>query len=128
MKVSELRQIIENIVTDEVKKTIISESEVGNKEVYHIKCEGVPLGTYQSQEDAENDMEKFKKWIPLSDFYDEGWMPHIQYFNNWMELKNTLNTISNDRLKEISNAMKNHNVIRQEKIKQLWNSTLKRIK
>lgn len=64
MKVSELRQIIENIVTDEVKKTIISESEVGNKEVYHIKCEGVPLGTYQSQEDAENDMEKFKKENP----------------------------------------------------------------
>lgn len=64
MKVSELRQIIENIVTDEIKKTIISESEVGNKEVYHIKCEGVPLGTYQSQEDAENDMEKFKKENP----------------------------------------------------------------
>lgn len=64
MKVSELRQIIENIVTDEVKKTIISESEVGNKEVYHIKCEGIPLGTYESQEDAENDMEKFKKENP----------------------------------------------------------------
>mgnify|MGYP000520736744 CR=1 FL=1 len=64
MKVSELRQIIENIVTDEVKKTIISESEVGNKEVYHIKCEGIPLGTYESQEDAEKDMEKFKKENP----------------------------------------------------------------
>jgi len=64
MKVSELRQIIENIVTDEVKKTIISESEVGNKEVYHIKCEGIPLGTYQTQEDAEKDMEKFKKENP----------------------------------------------------------------
>jgi hypothetical protein len=64
MKVSELRQIIENIVTDEVKKTIISESEVGNKEVYHIKCEGIPLGTYDSQEDAEKDMEKFKKENP----------------------------------------------------------------
>lgn len=64
MKVSELRQIIENIVTDEVKKTIISESEGGNKEVYHIKCEGIPLGTYQTQEDAEKDMEKFKKENP----------------------------------------------------------------
>ena len=64
MKVSELRQIIENIVTDEVKKTIISESEIGNKEVYHIKCEGIPLGTYQTQEDAEKDMEKFKKENP----------------------------------------------------------------
>jgi hypothetical protein len=74
------------------------------------------------------DMEKFRKWIPLSDFYDEGWMPHIQYFNDWMELKHTLDTISNDRLKEISNAMKNHNVVRQEKIKQLWNRVLQVIK
>lgn len=64
MKVSELRQIIENIVSDEVKKTIISESENAQKEVYHIKCEGVPLGTYESQEDAEKDMEKFKKEHP----------------------------------------------------------------
>lgn len=64
MKVSELRQIIENIVTDEVKKTIISESENANKEVYHIKCEGIPLGTYESQEEAEMDMEKFKKENP----------------------------------------------------------------
>jgi hypothetical protein len=45
-----------------------------------------------------------------------------------MELKHTLDTISNDRLKEISNAMKNHNVIRQAKIKQLWNGVLQGIK
>jgi hypothetical protein len=45
-----------------------------------------------------------------------------------MELKHTLDTISNDRLKEISNAMKNHNVVRQEKIKQLWNRVLQVIK
>jgi len=63
MKVSEIKQLIENIVTDEVRKTIMEESE-GNKEVYHIKCEGIPLGTYNSQEEAENDMDKFKKENP----------------------------------------------------------------
>ena len=63
MKVSEIKQLIENIVTDEVRKTIMEESE-GNKEVYHIKCEGVPLGTYSSQEEAENDMDKFKEMHP----------------------------------------------------------------
>jgi hypothetical protein len=63
MKVSEIKQLIESIVTDEVRKTIMEESE-GNKEVYHIKCEGVPLGTYNSQEEAENDMDKFKEMHP----------------------------------------------------------------
>ena len=63
MKVSEIKQLIESIVTDEVRKTIMEESE-GNKEVYHIKCEGVPLGTYSSQEEAENDMDKFKEMHP----------------------------------------------------------------
>ena len=63
MKVSEIKQLIENIVTDEVRKTIMEESE-GNKEVYHIKCEGVPLGNYGTQEEAENDMDKFKEMHP----------------------------------------------------------------
>jgi hypothetical protein len=63
MKVSEIKQLIESIVTDEVRKTIMEESE-GNKEVYHIKCEGIPLGTYNSQEEAENDMDKFKEMHP----------------------------------------------------------------
>jgi len=63
MKVSEIKQLIESIVTDEVRKTIMEESE-GNKEVYHIKCEGVPLGTYGTQEEAENDMDKFKEMHP----------------------------------------------------------------
>lgn len=60
MKVSELKNLIESVISKEVRNKIISES----KEVYHIKCEGIPLGTYESQEDAENDMEKFKKENP----------------------------------------------------------------
>jgi hypothetical protein len=63
MKVSELKLMVENIVLDEVRKTIMEESE-GGKEVFHIKCEGIPLGTYNSQEDAENDMDKFKEMHP----------------------------------------------------------------
>jgi hypothetical protein len=63
MKASELKSMVENIVLDEVRKTIMEESK-GNKEVYHIKCEGIPLGTYNSQEEAENDMDKFKKENP----------------------------------------------------------------
>jgi hypothetical protein len=71
MKVSELRQIIESVISDEVKQTIISESENAQKEVYHIKCEGIPLGTYSSQEEAEDDMDKFKEMHPGKDLIIE---------------------------------------------------------
>ena len=74
------------------------------------------------------DMTKFKNWVQYSDFYDKEWMPHIQYFNSWQDLKQTLNNISNERLIEISNAMKNHNIVRKEKVKQLWNDVLNKIK
>ena len=45
--------IIENIVSDEIRKTIIAESEGTKKEVYHVTCEGEPIETFDTQEDAE---------------------------------------------------------------------------
>jgi len=59
MKVSELKQIVENIVLDEVRKTIMEESE-GKKEVYHIKCEGIPLATFESEEEANDALPDYK--------------------------------------------------------------------
>ena len=59
MKVSEIKQLIENIVTDEVRKTIIEESE-GKKEVYHIKCEGIPLATFATEEEANEALPDYK--------------------------------------------------------------------
>ena len=59
MKVSELKQIVENIVIDEVRKTIMKESE-GEKEVYHIKCEGIPLATFESEEEANDALPDYK--------------------------------------------------------------------
>ena len=60
MKVSELKQIVENIVIDEVRKTIMKESE-GKKEVYHIKCEGIPLATFESEEEANEALPDYKE-------------------------------------------------------------------
>ena len=60
MKVSELKQIIENIVSQEVKKTIMEES-MGKKEVYHIKCEGIPLATFESEEEANSALPDYKE-------------------------------------------------------------------
>jgi hypothetical protein len=53
MKITELNMIIENIVSDEIRKTIIAESEGTKKEVYHVTCEGEPIETFDTQEDAE---------------------------------------------------------------------------
>lgn len=60
MKVSELKQMVENIVLDEVRKTIMEES-TGNKEVYHIKCEGIPLATFESEEEAQEALPDYKE-------------------------------------------------------------------
>ena len=59
MKVSELKQMVENIVLDEVRKTIMEES-TGKKEVYHIKCEGVPLATFESEQEANDALPDYK--------------------------------------------------------------------
>jgi hypothetical protein len=59
MKVSELNQIIENIVADEVRKTIMEQS-TSKKEVYHIKCEGIPLATFETEDEAKEQLPKYK--------------------------------------------------------------------
>ena len=59
MKVTELKKIIENIITSEVKKTIMEEA-TGKKEVYHIKCEGIPLATFESEEEANDALPDYK--------------------------------------------------------------------
>ena len=59
MKVSELTTIIENIVSNEIRKTIMEENN-GKKEVYHIKCEGIPLATFESEEEATDALPDYK--------------------------------------------------------------------
>jgi len=56
MKVSELKNLIESVISKEVRNKIISES----KEVYHIKCEGVPLGTFDTEEEANEALPSYK--------------------------------------------------------------------
>jgi hypothetical protein len=74
------------------------------------------------------DLNKFRKWLPLADFYDSEWMPHIQYFNSWDELKNRLATITNSELMDISNNMKAANIERKQGVYDKWNNIIKNIK
>ena len=60
MKVSELNQIIENIVSQEVRRTIIKESKQMGKEVYHIKCEGIPIASFATEEEANEQLPAYK--------------------------------------------------------------------
>ena len=52
MRISELTQIIESVISQEVRKTIIRESLGDKKEVYHVTCEGEPIDSFDTQEEA----------------------------------------------------------------------------
>jgi hypothetical protein len=71
MKITELNTIIENVISDEVRRIIISESEEGKKEVYHVTCEGEPVSTHDSKEEAESHLDIYKKDHPGKQFIVE---------------------------------------------------------
>jgi len=58
--------------------------------------------------------------LDLADFYDEEWMPHLLYFNNFEKLESIL---SSD-LSDTSEKMKKFNVERIGKIEKLWEETI----
>lgn len=71
MKITELNTIIENVISDEIRRTIISESEDSKKEVYHITCEGEPVSTHDSKDEAESHLDIYKKDHPYKQFIIE---------------------------------------------------------
>ena len=60
----EINTIIENTIYNQVKNIIMEESKKGNKEVYHIKCEGEPIATFDTEEEANEELPKYKKSHP----------------------------------------------------------------
>lgn len=64
------------------------------------------------------------KWIDTFDFYDEENMPYIQFFDNWDHLNTLLDTVD---LKNISEKMKEYNIIRKNKIYNSWKKILNEI-
>jgi hypothetical protein len=60
MKVSELKNLIEGLISQEVKTRILAESEENKKEYYHIKCEGIPLATFESEKEANDALPDYK--------------------------------------------------------------------
>jgi hypothetical protein len=71
MKVSELNNIIENILSKEVKRAILNESKGKSKEVFHIICDGEPYMNCDTQNEAEENLDKLKKEHPGKQFIIE---------------------------------------------------------
>ena len=61
MKVSELDNIIESVISEEIRKTILEQAVKENYEVYHIKCEGEPVETCHSEDEAQEIVNKLEK-------------------------------------------------------------------
>ena len=70
MKVEELNTIMESVLFDEIKNRIISESK-GGMEKYHVTCEGEPVLTCDTHEDAEEHVDKLSKEHPGKQFIIE---------------------------------------------------------
>ena len=71
MKVEELNAIMESIVFDEIKKSILKESNGSGMEKYHVTCEGEPVVTCDTHEEAEEHVDKLSKEHPGKQFIIE---------------------------------------------------------
>jgi hypothetical protein len=71
MKVEELNTIMESIIFDEIKKSILKESMGGVMEKYHVTCEGEPVVNCDTQEEAEEHVNKLEKEHPGKQFIIE---------------------------------------------------------
>jgi hypothetical protein len=73
------------------------------------------------------DLGVFIRWLPLADFYDRSWMPHLQYFTSFQELRDRLATVRNDELSAISARMLAFGKERKAKILDLWRGVAARV-
>ena len=71
MKVRELDNLIESIIFNEVRQSILNESTDEKYEVYHIKCEGEPVETYHTEEEAQKHLQILEKEHPDKEFLIE---------------------------------------------------------
>lgn len=79
---------------------------------------------YKKQYDPNdyNNIESMKHWIQFADFYDNNWMPHINYFNSFEELNKMVDTMD---FNDISEKMKSFNKERKTKIYEMWDNLIK---
>lgn len=62
MKIKELETIVDHVLTEEVKRQIME--DMGGKQIFHIKCNGEPIDSFESEEEANDNLDKYKKEHP----------------------------------------------------------------
>ena len=60
MKSTEITNIIESILAEEVKNAITTEAGTTKRVKYHVTCEGEPLASFDSIDEAKDYVEKNK--------------------------------------------------------------------
>jgi len=68
--ISDIQNIINESLADEVRKTILNEENEG-QEVYHITCEGEPVDTFNTESEANAHLDIYKKKHPEKQFIIE---------------------------------------------------------
>ena len=69
-----------------------------------------------------NDIESVRHWISFADYYNEEWMPYITYFDSISNLFDLINIIDSE---DINKKIYKHNILRKQKILDLWNNIIK---
>jgi hypothetical protein len=71
--------------------------------------------------------DQFVRWLPRADFYDRQWMPHLQYFASFPELRDRLAAVTADELAALSARMLEFGKERRRRVLELWRGVLTRV-
>ena len=101
MKVDELNAIMESVLFDEIKNRIINESK-GGMEKYHVTCEGEPVMTCNTHEEAEEHVDKLAKEHPGKQFIIEksNYESHSDMLEKLDKMGEELEETENNDMKE----------------------------
>lgn len=74
-----------------------------------------------------DDLKSVEYWLQFADFYNEKWMPHIQYFDSIAELNCIANMFTIEQYKKVSDAMRETNKWRKQEIYSRWENILSKV-
>jgi hypothetical protein len=97
MDASELNKFINEAVVSEVRKILLEETS--DKGIYHIYCDGQPVETFETEEEANADLEVYKKQYPKKEFTIEKGV-----YDSEDDMLETLDSLS-DELEEVDNKI-----------------------
>ena len=63
-------------------------------------------------------------WIDKADYYDESNIKYITYYDSFENLYEIIDSITKEQLQEISNKMKEWNVVRHQLVRSQWKSLI----